>query len=107
MFINLSFLWIFVIKTSYLTNLGLDRLLIYRGVFYFVICLILSFLQTVVSIFYLKKYQMDDKLYFVRIKEGERDANIVLCYKKNNQYYSHYKNKLIEDCLIYNVAYLK
>jgi len=50
---------------------------------------------------------MDDKLYFVKVKEGERDANTVLCYKKNNQYFSHYKNKLIEDCLIYNVAYLK
>ena len=50
---------------------------------------------------------MDDKLYFVRVKEDERDANIVLCYKKNNHYYSHYNNKLIEDCLIYNVAYLK
>ena len=44
--------------------------------------------------------------YFVSVKEGERDAKIVLCYKKNNQYYSHYKDKLIEDCLICNVACL-
>ena len=49
---------------------------------------------------------MDDKLYFVRVKKGERDTEITLCYKRGSQYFSHYKNILIEDSLIYHIAYL-
>jgi hypothetical protein len=49
---------------------------------------------------------MEDILYFVKVKKGKRDTEIILCYKRDNQYFSHYKNKLIEDSHIYHIAYL-